>query len=52
MVILKKMTESIATIIDGDMSIVYNESSVNLICRTSDRVIDSGTSFHDTTYHD
>lgn len=51
-VILKKMTENIAAIIDSDMCIVYNESFVNLIYRTSDRVIDPGTSFYDTTYHD
>ena len=34
---------------DGDMTIVYDENSINLTCHTSDWVIDSGASFHVTS---
>ena len=34
------------------MNIVYDESSINLTCYTSDWVIDSSASFHVTAHHD
>ena len=39
-------------IVDGDLGIVYDESSVNLTCHTSDWVIDLGASFHVTAHCD
>ena len=34
------------------MSIVYDDSSINLTCHTSDWVIDSGASFHVIAHRD
>lgn len=44
--------ENIATIVDGDMDIVYDESSANLTCYTRDLVIGSGASFYVTAHCD
>ena len=48
----KNDKENIATIVDSDLGIVYNESSVNLTFYSSDWVIDSDASFHVTKYRD
>ena len=44
--------ENTAIVVDGDMGIVYDDSSINLTCHTSDWVIVSGASFHVTAYRD
>lgn len=38
--------------VDGDMVIVYDKSSMYFTCYTSDLVIDLGDSFHVNAYHD
>ena len=48
----KNYKENTAAIIDGDLGNVYDESSVNLICHTTDWVTDSGASFHVTVHCD
>ena len=48
----KNDKENTASIIDDDLGIVYDESSINLTCHTSDWVIDSGASFHVTAHRD
>ena len=48
----KNDKENAATIVDGDFSIVYAISLVNLSCHTSDWVIDSGASFYVTAHRD
>ena len=51
-VMLRKMTNRTLQPQLTVICIVYNESSVNLTCHTSNWVIDSGASFHVTAYHD
>ena len=48
----KNDQENTAAIVNADLSIVYDESSVNLTCHTSDWVIDSGALFYITAHHD
>ena len=48
----KNDKENTTTIVDGDLGIVYDESSVNLTCHTNDCVIDSGASFYVTSHLD
>ena len=48
----KNDRENTATIVDGDMGIVYNESFVNLTCHTSDWLINSSALFHITAHRD
>ena len=53
MVMLRKMRKkNTIVIVDGDMSIVYDESSLNLTRCTSHWVIDLGASFHITAHCD
>ena len=42
--------ENTTAIVDGDIDIVHDESSINLTCHTSDWVIDLGTLFHVTVH--
>ena len=46
----KNDKKNIAAIVNDDIGIVYNKSSVNLTCHTSDWVIDSNTSFYVTSH--
>ena len=48
----KNDKENTAAIIDGDLGNVYDESSVNLTCHTTDWVTDSGASFYVTAHCD
>ena len=48
----KNDKENIAAIVDGDLGIVYDESSINLTRHTNDWVIDSGASFYVTAHLD
>ena len=48
----KNDKENTTTIVDGNLSIVYDESSVNLTRHMSDWVIDLSASFHITAHHD
>ena len=47
----KKVKENTAFIVNGDMGIVYDKSSINLTCRTNDLVIDSGALFYVTNQY-
>ena len=48
----KNDKENIATIIDSDLGIVYDESLVNLTCHINNWVIDSGILSHVTAHRD
>ena len=48
----KNDKENTATIVDGDLCIVYNESSTILTCHTSDWLIYLSDSFHITAHRD
>ena len=48
----KNDNQNTTSIVNGDIGIVYDESSVNLTFHTSDQVIDLGASFHITAHCD
>ena len=43
--------ENTTTIVDGNLSIVYDESSVNLTYHTSDQIIGTSALFHVTAHY-
>ena len=48
----KNDNQDTTAIVNGDINIVYDESTMNLTCHTCDWVIDLGASLHVTVHHD
>ena len=48
----KNDKENTIAVVDGDIGIIYDYSSINLTCHTCDWVIDSGASLYITAHRD